>query len=74
VEDNRAFKLEIDKIYGIIFAHYTHKLPHKIVTSSDFVTKIKNYPIALVGLIQRSSVSAVSTRHPCDLGVGVGLT
>jgi hypothetical protein len=42
VEDNRAFKLEIDKKYGIIIAQYTHKLPHKIVTSSDFVTKIKN--------------------------------
>jgi hypothetical protein len=69
VDADTQFKLQMNKVCGLMFSQCSQTLQHKIETSADFGTKIKNDPIALMRIIERYSVSVVSTRHPYDLGV-----
>jgi hypothetical protein len=69
VEDKRAYKKQLERVYGLLLSQCSQTLQHKIETSSEFATKITDDPVALLGLIERLSVSAASTRHPYDLVV-----
>jgi hypothetical protein len=69
VDADTQSKLQKNKVYGLMFSQCSQTLQHKIETSADFGTKIKNDPNALKRIIERYSVSVVSTRHPYDLVV-----
>jgi hypothetical protein len=63
-DDEKKFKEQMGKTYGLIFSQCSPTLQRKIKTMADFLPKVKNNPIELLTAIERFSIYAVSSRNP----------